>query len=356
VHSTEDADLGLAVVTGATGHVGATLVRQLLDRGVRVRAVLHRGSDNKMGRALDGLDVERVEADVRDVASLRAAFQGGDVLFHLAALISIVGEMGGKVRAVNVDGAHNAGRAAMDAGIRRMVHMCSVHAFEQEPLDQPVDETRTRVGPGGLAYDRSKADGEAKIRELVQEGLDAVILHPSGIIGPNDYRPSRMGKVLLDLHHRRLPALIRGGFDWVDVRDVSAAAISAAHRGRTNESYMVSGHYWEIPAFAEMCQTITGTRPPRLVTPTWLAKGVAPLMQGFAQLTKTEPLFTLESIAALQANKVFVREKAKAELGHDPRPTEQSVRDAYSWFAREGVLKRPPAAVQPDVYGEISTH
>ena len=325
-------ETGVTVVTGATGHVGACLVRALLDRGERVRVLVHKGSSE----ALEGLDVEIRKGDVRDRASVEALLEGADVLYHCAAVISIVGPMGGLVHDTNVVGTKNVARAALACGIRRMVYLCSVHAFEQHPLDEPLDETRTRVGKGGLAYDLSKADGEREVRAAIADGLDAVILHPSGIIGPHDYRTSRMGKVLLDLYNRRLPALVPGGFDFVDVRDVVGSAIAAMERGRTGESYLVTGHWQAVASLADIAQELTGARPPRITAPMWLARIGAPFMQGWAQVFDQEPLFTGESLSALRANRVYVRDKAAKDLGHDPRPTRASMEAAYAWFVDHG--------------------
>lgn len=320
------------VVTGATGHVGANLVRALLERGDHVRALVRQDAPD----ALDGLDVEPVRGDVRDIDSLRGALEGADLVYHAAAQISIVGSMNGKVEAINVHGARNVGLAAIDCGVRRMIHFCSVHAFEQQPLTEPIDETRARVSSGASAYDRSKARGEAAIRDLVERGLDVVILHPSGIVGPGDYKPSRMGQVLLDLVRRKLPGLVDGGFDWVDVRDVVDCAISAAEHGRTGHSYIVSGQWHSIAEVAAVAASITGVRPPRATSPMWLARLGAPFLEAWAKATGTEPLYTRESLLALRANPVYVADKARRELGHDPRPVETSIRDAYRWFAARG--------------------
>jgi dihydroflavonol-4-reductase len=340
----------VAVVTGANGHVGACLVRELLARGQSVRAVV-RGDGSP---ALHGLDIELVRGDVRDAASLDAAFAGADVVYHCAALISIVGPMDGLVHATNVVGARNAARAALKAGVRKFVHFCSVHAFDQEPLYAPLDETRARVrGPAAPAYDLSKAEGEAAVRSVIAEGLDAVILHPSGIIGPHDYRPSRMGTVLLDLFHRRLPSLVPGGFDFVDVRDVVGSAITASERGRTGESYLVTGHWHSVAEIAAMAQAHTGVAPPRLTSPMWLARLGAPFMERFASLTGREPLYTSESLLALRANRVYVRTKAAADLGHRPRPTRDSIRDAYRWFAENDRIPRSMLARLDSTEGSI---
>jgi dihydroflavonol-4-reductase len=342
--------MGLIVVTGASGHIGANLVRELLARGETVRTVQR--DDNP--ESLVGLDVERVKADVRDFDSMRKAFEGADILYHLAALISIVGPMGGLVREINVEGAANVARAALETKVRRMVHFCSVHAFDQEPLDEPLDETRARVKQGGPApaYDQSKAAGEAEVRKVVEKGLDAVIVHPSGTIGPWDFAPSRMGQVFLDLFERRLPALVPGGFNWVDARDVVAGAIAAAERGRTDESYLLSGHWKSVAEIATISESFTGSKPPAVTAPMWLARIGAPFLEGFAKVTDREPLYTAESLTALRANRNYDLSKSARELGYRPRPTEESVRDCYTWFAEHGrlpasLLQRMEASAQP---------
>jgi dihydroflavonol-4-reductase len=243
------------------------------------------------------------------------------------------------VEDVNVRGPAVVAEAALHAGVRRMVHFASVHAFQQAPLDEPLDESRARV-VHGLAYDRSKASGEAEVRLRISQGLDAVIVHPSGVIGPYDFAPSRMGKVFLDLYRGRLPALVPGGFDWVDARDVVAGAIAAMERGIRGRSYLLSGHYAGIPELSAIAAGLTGRPAPRLQVPLWLAKVGAPFMQLGAQLLGVEPLYTLESLHALQANRVYVRTRAAQDLGHAPRPLHESVRDTYRWFAQAGRLPR----------------
>jgi dihydroflavonol-4-reductase len=344
--------VSFVAVTGATGHVGGCLLRQLLAEGQQVRALVRTPAQ---ADAIAGLDVERIVGDVRDAAAMRKFVEGADIVYHLAAVISIVGPRGGLVDAVNVRGVRNVAQAALDASVRRFVHVCSVHAFDQAPLDQPLDESRARVQPGRApAYDVSKAGGEAEVRRLVEEGLDAVIVHPAGIVGPYDYAPSRMGHVFLDIYHRRLPALVAGGFNWVDVRDVCQGIRAAAERGRTNESYMLSGHYHPIAEVAAVASEVTGVAAPRLMSPMWLARVGAPVMEAWAKLTRTEPLYTSESLTALRANENFVNEKARRELTFSPRPFADSVRDAYAWFAAAGRLTAPPAKLQPDHHGEIS--
>ncbi len=327
------------VITGAAGHLGGNLVRTLLERGERVRAVVHRDT-----RGLAGLDVETVSADVTDLASIRAALQGASLIYHLAAVISIDGDHGGLVTRVNVQGSANVAEVALELGVR-MVHLSSIHAMQQRPFDQPIDETRERVPWGDMrwpAYDRTKAEGERAVRRAIARGLDATIIHPTGVIGGHDYSPSRLGKVFIDLYHRRLPSIVDGGFDWVDVRDVVAALLAAADpaRGRCGESYLLTGSWRSVIELAGIAASITGKAPPRFHSPLWLAHVGAPLMTAWARMRGTEPLYTLESLEALQSNRNMRSDKAKADLGFQARPFEQSVYDLYVWHRSVGNIPR----------------
>jgi dihydroflavonol-4-reductase len=322
-------------VTGATGHVGANLVRALLVRGERVRVLVH----DRNERPLDGLDVERVKGDVRDPASLERAFEGAEIVFHLAALISIQGDRGGLVPAINVDGAKNAAEAALRQGVRRFVHTSSVHAFDLS-RGGTIDETSPRSdAPHLAAYDRSKAAGERAVREVVARGLDAVIVHPTAVLGPFDFEPSRMGRTLLGLRDRTLPSLVAGGFDWVDVRDVVAALLAAVERGRTGESYLVSGEYRSVAELAALASTITGVAPPRIVSPIGLARVGVPFAAAWGWMTGKEPLYTNESLSTLAHDARISGAKAARELGHAPRSLEETLRDTYAWFEKVHVAR-----------------
>jgi dihydroflavonol-4-reductase len=324
------------IVTGASGHLGGVLVRALIARGHRVRALYRHDQ-----RALAGLDCTCMAIDVTDIESLKPAFEGGDLLFHLAALISITGGQGGLVEATNVQGVRNVMECALAAGVRRVVHCSSVHAFDLSARQHgTIDETGERPKPGKQgAYDLSKAAGEAQVRAAIARGLDAVIINPSGVIGPCDFKPSRMGQVFIKLAQRRLPATVRGGFDFVDVRDVIGGAIAAAERGRTGDNYILSGSWQSTADLARMAQAVTGARAPRMNTPMFLARMGAPFATLYARVRGSEPLYTAESLAALRAHPVISHAKATAELDYRPRPIEQGIADIYEWFARAGVLE-----------------
>jgi len=324
------------VVTGASGFLGSVLVRALIAAGRRVRAVVHLDR-----RGLEGLDVETVEADVRDPMALRAAFDGAESVFHLAAVISLAGDLGGRVTETNVRGAENAARAALDAGVKRYVHCSSVHAFDLTDTNATIDESCPRAGDRHPIYDRTKALGERAVRRVVAEGLPAVVIHPSGVIGPGDHQPSRIGSVLLDLASRRLPALIAGGFDWVDVRDVCAGALAAEQRGQVGESYLLSGFWHSSRELGVFGEEVTGVAPPRLELPLWLAGGLSPLGDLWGRMTRREPRLNSDTIAALGATRHISHAKAQNELGYAPRAIRESVHDAYRWFDEARMLRVP---------------
>lgn len=321
----------MVVVTGASGHIGCNLVRTLLARGRPVRVVV-RSAHNP---GLDGLEVEKNEGDVLDRPSLDRAFEGASVVFHLAAKISIVGDPDGSVRATNVDGPRNVALAALEAGVSRLIHVSSCHAFNLDHEGR-IDEESERSGQGNPAYDQSKAAGEAEVRKVIEQGLDAVIVNPSGVIGPHDYRPSRMGQALLDVRDRRLPALVEGGFDFVDVRDVVEGMLAAETKGRTGESYLLGGRWISTADLMRLGASLCGSRAPRWTAPMWLARVGAPFMTAWAKLTRSEPLFTAEALSALASPGRLSIDKAKRELGYDPRPLEATLRDTYAFFAEHG--------------------
>jgi dihydroflavonol-4-reductase len=322
-------------VTGATGHIGCNLTRTLTAQGHEVRAVVHEDR-----RGLDGVELQLVDGDVRDRPSLERAFAGVELVFHLAARISIAPGDEDEVHAVNVGGVRNVVEACLHNKVRRLVHFSSIHAFDAVPLDGLIDESRP-LAPSTkkvLTYDRSKANGEREIRAGIERGLDAVIVNPTAVLGPHDFRPSRMGQVLLDLYQQRLPALVEGGFDWVDVRDVVSGAIAAAERAQRGDKFLLSGTHKPVAELAQMVEALTGTRAPRFVSPMWLARVGAPFSLAVSKALGKEPRFTPQSLHALRNHQRVSHARASTKLGYTPRPLTETLADTYAWFRSAGMI------------------
>ncbi len=332
------------VVTGASGHLGANLVRALVARGDRVRVLCRQST-----AGFDGVPVEVVRGDVRDYQRLCDAFAGAERVYHLAARISLVGDPDGEVEAINVGGAANAARAALEVGVARLVHVSSIHAFTQTPRDQPLDERREPATlPRHPAYDRTKAAGEREVRAVVDRGLDAVIVNPTAVIGPHDLAGSPMGAVFARLRARRMPALVRGGFDWVDSRDVAAGIIAAGERGRAGQGYILSGHWASVRDLAQLACEVAGVRPPRVTVPLWLARVGLPFVALAGRARGRTPIYTRESLRALEGNRHICRDKAEAELGYAVRPLRDTIEAIYADLAaRERRPAQLPAGESP---------
>ncbi len=320
------------VVTGATGHIGANLVRSLVEKGRPTRCLVHVSTG-----ALKGLDAEIVHSNICDVESLCHAFRGADVVYHLAACISLSMNDWPRLESVNVQGTRNVIEACLRSGVQRLVHFSSIHALAQEPLTSPVDESRPlTVSKRYPPYDRSKAIAEAEVRRAIENGLDAVIINPTAVIGPHDYQPSYFGEALLAMAQNRLPALVTGGFDWVDVRDVVAGAMRAEENAPAGARYLLSGHWVSMCDIAATVAEITGIPRRKFVCPLWLARLGAPVVQGISRINGKRPLYTSFSLRTLKSNRHISHEKASRELGYEPRPFRKTLMDTLRWFKENG--------------------
>jgi dihydroflavonol-4-reductase len=315
--------------------VGAVLSRALLADGETVRLLVHEDT-----RALEGLAAERVQADLTDPESLRRSFRGAEIVYHLGASISLDRRYTETMRRVNLEGTRNVILACRQCSVRRLIHFSSIEALadlnpvkesdESNPLAGPVDTTK---------YGWTKAESERLVLQAASDGLDAVILSPTAIVGPFDYKPSYMGRSLLDLYHSRLPALVLGGFNWVDVRDVVEATLAARDRGRAGERYILSGTWRSLPEMAALVKEISGRDGSRPVLPVWIARAAARIAGGLPGLSSKYPAFTLDALIAIGKHRKVSCEKARRELGYAPRPLEVTLRDTFGWFAEQGYLE-----------------
>jgi dihydroflavonol-4-reductase len=317
------------LVTGATGHIGNVLIRQLIEKGEQVRAMIQPGENRK---PLEGLEVEAVEADVLDLDAVFDSFRGIRGVFHLAGIISILPGENPLVRKVNVDGTKNVLQAARETGVHKLVYTSSIHAIkrvEAGVIDEslPFDPSN----PYG-EYDRSKAQATLEVQRAAHKGLEAVIACPTGVIGPYDYRGSMMGTVIRSAAVRKPMLYVDGAYDFVDVRDVANGLIKAAEQGKRGESYILSGQRISVRYLLETVREITGRNFFQLKIPLILARLAAVFMPLIYQLAPVTPRFTPYSLEVLQSNACISHAKATRELGYQPRPIYESLADTVRWF------------------------
>lgn len=316
------------LVTGATGHVGNVLVRKLLERREKVRALILPGESRE---PITGLSVEAVEGNVMNLDAMFESMRGVKGVFHLAGVISIMPGPNPIVRNVNVEGTKNVIRAALQYG-RKLIYTSSIHAIkrvEEGVIDESVPYDMNN--PYG-AYDRSKAEATLEVLSAAQTGLDAVVTCPTGVIGPYDFRGSMMGAVIHDAATAKPTLYVDGAYDFVDVRDVAEGLISAAEHGKRGESYILSGQKISVRYLLETVREITGRNFFQMKIPFDLAKFAAMFTPMYYRLAHETPRFTPYSLEVLQSNSKISHAKATRELGYHPRTLYESIRDAVMWF------------------------
>ncbi len=297
-------------------------------------------------RVVKGLNLEITRGDVLDIKSLYRAFDGADVVYHLAAHISISMNDWQSCEAVNVIGTRNVVEACLHCGVRRLVFFSSIHAFKRNLKNIPIDESCPLVDSDKYPpYDRSKAAAEKEIQNGIKLGLDAIIINPTAIIGPFDYGPSFFGRVLLLLARRKLPVLVPGGYDWVDVRDVIEGAIRAEEQSTGGAKYILSGHHASLDEIAAIISETMGVPAPRIVCPLPLARIGLPFINAFISVSGKQPLYTSVSLNTLCENQSISHEHATGELDYQPRPLRETLEDTLRWFKENEYLSHLPGKV-----------
>ena len=327
------------LITGAAGHLGNVLVRELIARGEDVRVLILPGEDT---RSLKGLPVDCVIGNVLDPKSLSWAMRDVDTVFHLAALVSITEDKAHLLRLVNVDGTRNVIEAAKAAHVQKLVYTSSIHALERPPKGVKISEQLAfdPENPAG-PYDRTKAEASLLVKTAAGDGLDTRILCPTGVVGPFDYRRSEMGELILDWMQRPVNFMVEGAFDFVDVRDVAKGQILARDNGEPGETYILGGERIELKLLHKLVQKVTGKETPLITFPLPIAMIVAPMAELYYKITKTKPRFTKYSIETVFSNSEISSEKAKDELGYQSTPLVKSITDTVRWWWDNlGITKR----------------
>ncbi len=325
----------LTLITGATGLVGNNVLRMLLDRGEAVRVLVREGSDP---RPLEGLEVEVVRGDVCDAEAVRRAGERATCVVHAAGYVQIGRSHLALHRRVNVEGTRNVAEAARTAGAR-LIHVSSCDAVAVGSLDAPADEETPLADPLPVPYVITKREAEEVVLDEVERGLDAAIVNPGFMLGPWDWKPSS-GRMLLEVAAGKGFFAPRGWFSLCDVRDVAQGILAAIERGRTGRRYVLAGLTLSYLEAWRRFADATGARRP------WCRAGPLMLLAAglggdlCTRLTGREPPVNSGAIALARLPKSYSSRRAETELGYRIRPTDQTIRDAWTWFREHGYVEK----------------
>ena len=326
-----------ALVTGATGFVGAAVARALVAAGWRVRVLVRTGSDRGN---LQHLPLDVVEGDLSDPGSLARALEGCDGLFHVAADYRLGTRHPDLLYRTNVEGTRNILNAARTVGVPRIVYTSSV-ATIGIPADGSPGEESTPVALGNMIghYKRSKYLAEEVARDAARAGLSVIIVNPSTPVGPGDIKPTPTGQLVLDAASGRMPAYVDTGLNIVHVDDVAMGHLSAFERGRAGERYILGGEDMSLQAILVEIARLCGRKPPRIRLPYAAVLPVAYLAEVLAAVTGRSGRVTLEGVRMSRKRMFFSSGKAAGELGYRWRPPLEAFEDALRWFRERGLLE-----------------
>jgi dihydroflavonol-4-reductase len=326
------------LVTGATGFIGSSLVRELLKDGLQVKVLVRKNSDT---RNIDGLDVERAYGDIRDKESVKSALKGCDIFYQTAALYAFWAPDSKVFYDINVEGTKIALSAALEQGMEKAVYTSTIAAVGYYGADNPANEdVEFNLWDTGDHYTRSKYLGEVEAKKFCEKGLPLVILNPAVVIGVRDIKPTPSGKMIIDVVNRKMPGYIDGGLNLVDVEDVARGHILAAQKGRIGERYILGNENLPIKDYLELIGEIAGVKPPGRKIPYSLAIMLGYGYQFLSSITRKPPVLTAPMVRSGSKYVYFNCSKAVRELGLSQTPIKTTVEKAVSWFKENGYIKR----------------
>lgn len=326
-----------ALVTGASGFLGAHIARELVKEGAAVRVLVRQGSDR---RNLAGIDAETVTGDLLDKQSLSRALQGCDTLFHAAADYRLWAKNRAAMYAANVDGTENILEAALAAGLDKVVYTSTVGTLGNRGNGTAGDEN-TAVTFGDMCgdYKKSKFLAERKAETFISRGLPLVIVNPSTPVGPLDIKPTPTGKMIVDFLSQKMPAYLDTGLNLVPVEDCAKGHILAAKKGRIGEKYILGGEDLRLAGILAMLSTLSGVPAPRFCLPYLPILAGAYINEALAAITGKEPLIPLAGVQMAKKLMYFSSKKAKIELGFEATSAYKALERAVEWFTLNGYVK-----------------
>ena len=327
------------LITGATGFVGAAVLRELLKKGHKVKALVRQSSilDN-----LKNLDVETVQGDLIDRDSLKLALKDCKYLFHVAADYRLWVPKSEEIYLNNVKGTENLMEEALSSGVEKVVYTSSV-AVLGKPINGDIANEKTPVNISQMIghYKKSKFLAEEKVKEFYKtRRLPVVIVNPAAPVGPRDIKPTPTGKMILDAAMKKIPAYLDTGLNVVHVDDVAKGHLQAFHKGKLGERYILGGDNITFKQILEMISSMCGHKPPKIQLPKKPLYPIGYLFEIFARLFNIKnPMITVDMIRMAEKRMFFSSEKAKKELNYKCKPAKFALKDAINWFINNGYCR-----------------
>jgi len=322
-----------ALVTGANGFIGSAVVRALLDDGHEVTCMVRQGCNMQN---LDALPIEVCHADLGDRHSINRALNGCNTIFHLAADYRLWVPDPRTMYAANIEGTRNLLLEAADCNVDKIVYTSSVATLGLLPGDSVADETTTGTLRDMVShYKRSKFLAEQEVDKMIDEHrLPVVIVNPSTPIGPGDIKPTPTGRIVYDAINGRIPAYVDTGLNIVHVDDVARGNLLAMEKGKVGERYILGGENLSLKTLLTRIAEMVGRKPPVIHLPHGLVIPIAYLMEFVAEYTGKEPRITIDAVRMSKHRMYYSSEKARNELGYNPRPADMAIQDAIAWFEK----------------------
>jgi len=333
------------LVTGAAGFLGSNVCAQLLEKGEKVRALV---LPNDKSVKYIPEEVEICLGDLCDEDSLERFFTVSEgmesVIIHCASMVTVDPSYSEKLMAVNVTGTRNViTKCLAHPECVKMVYVSSTGAIPEQPMGtkikevdkfEPNDPTKV-VG----AYSQSKAKASQMVMDSVRVmGLKACIVHPSGILGPNDHAVGETTDTLIKIIKGEMPIGMQGSFNLCDVRDLAAGCIAAVDKGRIGEAYILANETVTLKEMCEMLHEECNCQKIKFYLPLDWADKIARTLEKKAEKTGEKPLMTTFSVYNLARNNEFDYSKAKEELGYTTRSYKETIHDEVEWLREEGLI------------------
>lgn len=330
------------LVTGAAGFLGGTICRQLVERGDKVRAFV---LPNDRAMKFVPKEAEIVEGDLCDKKSLEMFFTVPEgtktIVLHIASIVTVSPDYNQKVMDVNVGGTKNIIELCLAHNeCKKLVYCSSTGAIPELKKGKRIKEvTWFDLGKVVGCYSQSKALASQAVLDAVKEhDLNACIVYPSGILGPEDFAVGETTRTIIDIINGEMPAGIDGSFNLCDVRDLAQGTIAAADKGERGNGYILGNEEVNFKDFTKMLVNEAGCKKINMFLPIKIAYGVAKLAEIVARITGKQPVMTTFSVYNLARNNSFDSSKAKRELGYKTRSYEETIRDEIIWLKKEGKI------------------